>query len=430
MFITRSTVEREWHTARPAAMWRRLAAALVVACAVGLTGWGCESTPDRAADGSADEATASHEGQDEQADADADAEEVDPLEEEFEAFAARVEAAAEAQSQPANQAAEPGDGRRDRGEPERENRTTDASDIDWLETGAVTPDEATTAVPNLEDPIEVPTGEDDEAVVVDEPAEPEQPGDEPSPQSAASRESAAADAGALSAEELVSALADRLAERGSNGLRPWLARAALTIAEPQRELTDADLGTLNSDDRKLVLAYQRMFTQLGRSLGRDAEADRHELQVAAEELMDQLRAERGLSIRKAELCTRVDGYGIYDPFESTTFVAGRQRSAIVYIELDDFQTEHEDGRHVARLRQEIVLYNASDGLAVWRVQPTDIVDKSRNQRRDFFLVQVVKLPATLNVGKYLLKVTITDEVGEAVDESTIPIEFVADDNAR
>lgn len=386
-------------------------AAVVAACVVGF-GWGCESTPDRAAeaDASARSEAASAEG------GGAGGAEVadDPLADEFEAFAQRVEEAAEARSRPAN------DG-----------------EIEWLEAGRLDPDvtaadRPAAAVPNIEQPLRVPDAGEAASVAADdsEPEVEQQPdegaADQPSPPPAA----AGLDVDGLGTQQLVEALADRLSAGRRDSLRPWLAEAALSLADPRRELTDRDLGMLATEDRQLVLAYQRMFTQLGRSLGRDAEADRAELALAAEELLEQLAAERHLSIRTAKLCTRVNGYGIYDEFESTRFVAGRERPAIVYIELDDYETERDgDGQHVVRLRQEIVLYNASDGLAVWRVNPTEIVDRSRNQRRDFFLVQVVRLPATLNVGRYLLKVTITDEVGQAVDEKTIPIEFVADTNA-
>lgn len=383
---------------------------------------GCESTPDSADEPQTQAARDQPEAAtDDDATADKAADEgdgeTDPLAAEFEAFAERVEQATEARSRPANEAAAGASG-----------------DIEWLESrpsesapeasDAPSVDETAAAVPNVGQAISVEDVPDTPDDTADAEAGAADATDAEQTQPTVSGEQA------MGTQELVATLSNRLAEEGRESLRPWLARAALSLADPRREMTDADLGTLPSEDRKLVLAYQRMFTQLGRSLGRDAEADREELELAAEELAEQLRAERHLSIRTAELCTRVDGYGVYEAFNSTTFVAGRERPAIVYIELDDFEAERTaEGGHEVRLRQEIVLYNASDGLAVWRVRPTDIVDESRNRRRDFFLVQVVKLPASLNVGKYLLKVTITDEVGEAVDEATIPIEFVADRNA-
>ena len=55
-----------------------------------------------------------------------------------------------------------------------------------------------------------------------------------------------------------------------------------------------------------------------------------------------------------------------------------------------------------------------------------IVDRSRNRRRDFFEVQLIKLPPQLSVGKYWLKVRVTDLHGNYIDETSLPIKIVAD----
>ena len=155
------------------------------------------------------------------------------------------------------------------------------------------------------------------------------------------------------------------------------------------------------------------------------------MRLAAEELHEQVQQAQPLRIRNARLCKRVNGYGVFEPFDDHAFLAGRENPVIVYAELENFATKATaQGRHVVRLKQQIVLYNESDGLAVWRVRPTDIVDRSRNRRRDFFVVQIIHLPDKLTVGKYMLKVTITDRVGEEVDEATIPLRILADDSAR
>ena len=179
------------------------------------------------------------------------------------------------------------------------------------------------------------------------------------------------------------------------------------------------------------MTYQRAFTRIGRSItGKDAAEDRQALRLAAEELNEQLQSNQKLRIRRAELCVKVSGYGIYTPFASHTFLAGREHPVIVYAELDNFRAEPEaDGLYTVRLTQEIVVYNEADGLAVWKVKPTEIVDRSRNRRRDFFVVQIAQLPDRLSVGKYILSLTVTDLHGQALDEAKIPIQIVADTSA-
>jgi len=261
----------------------------------------------------------------------------------------------------------------------------------------------------------------------------ESDGDETSEASTAASDGAAAsgDPARLTREELLERLAERLAARGGGGagsLRPYLERAALAALDPRLELTEPDLARLSPASKRVVLAYQRAFTEMGQTLGDSASADRASLASLAEMLGEQLRADEPLRIRKLKLCRKVNGYGIYEPFERKAFLAGREHPAIVYVELEHFRTKRQsDGKHRVQLKQEIVLYNESDGLAVWRQRPVSIVDESRNERRDFFVVQIIRLSDRLTVGKYLLKVTVTDEIGRSVDEATLPLRIVTDE---
>jgi hypothetical protein len=76
----------------------------------------------------------------------------------------------------------------------------------------------------------------------------------------------------------------------------------------------------------------------------------------------------------------------------------------------------------------VVLYtDDAHGLAVWRQPQVQIVDQSRNRRRDFFVVQVIRLPGRLNVGKYRLKVTVDDVHSNTRAEMSLPIQIVAED---
>jgi hypothetical protein len=266
------------------------------------------------------------------------------------------------------------------------------------------------------------------AVAAPPPTEPPAPVVQPPAPAAKIEPPKPIDPATLSADQLLAGLRHHLGKDRAAALKPYLAAAALSVIDPTAELTEPDLSALSPEDRQLVLAYQRTFTQLGRSLRGSSDADRRELRLAAEELASQTAEPGRLRIANAHLCMRVDGFGQYAPFPNNTFLAGREQPAIVYAELSGFTARHDpsDQHYDVKLTQKIVLYNESDGLAVWQVKPTEIVDRSRNPRRDFFLVQIVNLPGRLSVGKYLLKLTITDEHGQAVDEATIPMNVVAD----
>src|SRR5690606_17254618 len=80
----------------------------------------------------------------------------------------------------------------------------------------------------------------------------------------------AAGAGELTAVQLIERLAELLGQasrQNPEALNTYLARSALTLYDPSRELTDKDLAGLSEGDRRLLLAYQRTFTMLGRNLG-------------------------------------------------------------------------------------------------------------------------------------------------------------------
>ena len=197
--------------------------------------------------------------------------------------------------------------------------------------------------------------------------------------------------------------------------------------DPTQQLLPADLHGLTPAERDLVLAYQRVFAQIGQQLGQNKGKDAQLLRTAVAELFEQLHPnQQRLRITAAKLCSSVRGYGQYTEMAST-FLAGRRHAVGLYVELENYKAEIEkDGSYAVRLVQEVVLYNEADGLAVWRLRPARTVDRSRNKRRDFFTLQKIHLPQNLSVGRYRLSITITDEVGQQADEAKIPLTLLAD----
>ncbi|MAE61473.1 MAG: hypothetical protein CMJ49_08980 [Planctomycetaceae bacterium] len=212
-----------------------------------------------------------------------------------------------------------------------------------------------------------------------------------------------------------------------SGLRPWIGRAALAAIDPRYELTESELARLDDTERAVVASYQRLFAELGRELGTASGNDVEQLAAAAAALANEVDRAQSLRIRSAHLCTTVDGYGIYSEFEDHVFLAGQAQKMIIYAELDHFRPQaQDDGRHLVHLTQEVVLYTEADDLPVWRDQPRTIRDVSRNRRRDFYTGHIIELSRLLTVGRYRLKLRVTDELGASFDELTIPLELVAD----
>jgi hypothetical protein len=116
---------------------------------------------------------------------------------------------------------------------------------------------------------------------------------------------------------------------------------------------------------------------------------------------------------------------------TSQFPAGRNNDLIVYNEVANFSSiEGSDGIWRTRLQQQMVLYT-DNGLAVWpeRSNADTFIDQSRNRRHDFFISRLVRLPSSLAAGKYVLKVTLTDEQSNRVVEASSPLEIVGDTQA-
>jgi len=253
----------------------------------------------------------------------------------------------------------------------------------------------------------------------------------------------------LSREDLLSQLTEQIARSDDPALVKAVTAAALSLAAPDQALDATLLEPLKPMQREAVERLHTLFTSIhqradelgqatngamtsaghsgvtsgGAAVASGGGFDRKTIDAALADAF----GEMPVSIVHAGLCRSVTGYGVYEPMDSHNFLSGQANRTIVYVEVEDFAaaTVNEDQREV-RLSQELILYKEDDGLAVWRHEPTQIVDVSRNRRRDFYVVQMITLPARLGEGRYRLKVRITDRHGDSVDETTMKLNVVAD----
>jgi hypothetical protein len=143
------------------------------------------------------------------------------------------------------------------------------------------------------------------------------------------------------------------------------------------------------------------------------------------DLADRVRAQADLVIPTLALCTKVDGFGIYEPIEPARFTAMKPHEIIVYCEVENFASQQNAKKMwETKLSQEVVLYTET-GLPVWQDKTESIPDFARNRRHDFFVVKKTKFPPNITLGRYLLKVTIVDQQASRVAEATVPVQFVA-----
>lgn len=224
---------------------------------------------------------------------------------------------------------------------------------------------------------------------------------------------------------LVARLMDEVRRGDDPALNKAMAAAALSLVDPARsELDPADLAGLTPAQTAQVYKFHELVTALRKqSASGQGLPDAKSLSAS----LEGIRSEPAVHIRNLKLCRRVSGFGSYDLFDTSAFLAGREQSIVVYVELDQYRsTKGEDDQFHVRLNQEVTLYSESDGLAVWRQPAVEVKDQSFNRRKDFFVVQIIRLPARLSVGKYRLKVRVTDQADASIDESSVPLQVVAD----
>lgn len=231
------------------------------------------------------------------------------------------------------------------------------------------------------------------------------------------------------AGELALVLKDEAA-RAVEPFESYAAVAALEMVVPGMLPPPASITTLSPREADLLTVWRDMHLAAGDDAGGEL-GQAAKLTGVVEAAAERMSAWRPLRIGRALLCERVEGFGAYTPFAGPKILSGRARRAIVYVEIDHFATrprtsdEGVEGFAV-ELSQELTLYHDADGLLAWRKPPEDVSDFSRNRRRDFYMVQMIELPANLTVGSYRLKVTIRDKATSAVAESIMPVEVVAD----
>ena len=171
---------------------------------------------------------------------------------------------------------------------------------------------------------------------------------------------------------------------------------------PQLDMMDK----MPVEDRDFVSAIMDSVTMLRNTLRSDSNMLMSQKVPALIELADRLRAQADLIIPTVSLCTKVDGFGVYEPVEPARFTAMKEHPIIVYCEVENFSShQNEKKMWETKLSQEVVLYTET-GLPVWQDKTENIPDLARNRRHDFFVVKKTKFPPNITIGRYLLKVTI------------------------
>ena len=235
-----------------------------------------------------------------------------------------------------------------------------------------------------------------------------------------------ADPSRLSRGELLDALIKKVSDSKDPDRVKALMAAALSVASDHKQMDPRLLDALDPKAREQVARFHQMLAVAFDELAGDKQATLTRREMISK--IDEVFGAQPLQIEALRLCRRVDSYGVYEPFATTRFLAGQKNRVLAYVELENFKHEPlEDGRYEVRLEQSVELFDATGETTVWRQGPVQLVDVSRNKRRDFFIVYPIDLPARLPAGGYRLKVRIADKhTGSLCEQTLHDIKIVAD----
>jgi hypothetical protein len=141
-------------------------------------------------------------------------------------------------------------------------------------------------------------------------------------------------------------------------------------------------------------------------------------------LADNLRPAAPLQIASLTLCTRVDGFGVYDTVPPQQLRALGSTGVVLYCEVQGFGSRQQDHNWESRLAQQVSLID-SQGQVLWRDEPNTVVDLCRRQRRDFFIARIIHLPEDLTAGQYTLQVAIEDQLTGRKTQSDLRLQIPA-----
>ena len=121
-----------------------------------------------------------------------------------------------------------------------------------------------------------------------------------------------------------------------------------------------------------------------------------------------LQPRADLKLRHLALCRRIQTFGDYEPFEKNAFSPGQD--VLLYAEVENFTSRPTgDGRLETLLRSMITIREgSSDGKIVHEILVGVTPDICRTSRRDYFHNYEFKFPRTLPLGRYVLRLTVTD----------------------
>lgn len=127
-------------------------------------------------------------------------------------------------------------------------------------------------------------------------------------------------------------------------------------------------------------------------------------------------------ILRPAIATKVRGFGSLDAVSGGVHAGDR---VVAYFELGGWTAPAgADGKRLLRVEYSLRLRDAQ-GDAVWAEGPVVASDASRSEPRDVFITRLVRVPATLPAGAYVLEIQASDPATGASDTQEVRLQVRA-----
>ncbi|MFN4243944.1 MAG: hypothetical protein ACK4PI_12005 [Tepidisphaerales bacterium] len=218
----------------------------------------------------------------------------------------------------------------------------------------------------------------------------------------------------------VEAMVARRVERDPRDVSAQLDAALLAYLREEPTPNASAIASLPQEDREIIAAAIDALVNFRAGVRSDPNMMYAARVRPFAEMSDRLRLRSELAVPVVAMASRVDSFGVYEPMPQV--ISPRSETVtVLYTEVANFTSRLTETRQwETRLSAELGLFDAS-GRRVWSFRPPLKVDLCRNRRTDFFISYLVRIPPQ-PPGRYVLKVTVTDENVGRVAEGLLPLE--------
>lgn len=226
----------------------------------------------------------------------------------------------------------------------------------------------------------------------------------------------------LTLEEFAEQWLDQPTETSFRG---QLDQRLLLILAGKYEQARQPLEMVSDEQKQMATQFVEALIAIREGHGGDPGAEANRVLTQIEALMDSLVPLSDLRIPTLALTRAVRGFGRYEAFDPPHFLTGRENEFVVYCEVRNFLSRPtDDGGYESQFSLRTTILNRA-GDVVLEINDEHIADKCKTRRHDCFIPRLVRLPATLSPGEYVVKVTIVDKIAKKVAEKRTTFRIVA-----